>query len=55
MARIERIFEAMLEAQPLDFSVKQAPMQAQQVGSVRGGARKKREFIFLMKELVDVR
>lgn len=62
VARIEQVYRGMLEAQPLDFSnapaTKHSPLQgATLTSSVRGSAsiRKKREYICLMREFVDVR
>ena len=60
VARVEQIYTSLLSEQPLDFSLssirkasasKTSPVQM----SAQLTRQKKREFIFLMKEIVDVR
>lgn len=60
MARVEQVYADLLSEQPLDFSLssirkssaaKASPIQM----SAQLTRQRKREFIFLMKEIVDVR
>ena len=60
MARVEQVYANLLSEQPLDFSLssirkasaaKASPIQM----SAQLTRQRKREFIFLMKEIVDVR
>ena len=63
VARIEKVYQSMMEAQPLDFSnapvnLKHSPaslMVGPGGAAVRGDTRRKREYISLMREFADVR